>query len=58
MSVAIQFQITGEARMKLKSWFTYYNEQRPHQALGMKTPIEVYKLAALLCSFWWIITFF
>ena len=28
------------------AWFRYYNEQRPHQALGMKTPRETYKLAA------------
>jgi putative transposase len=40
------FKSLEEARMTLKSWFTYYNEQRPHQALGMKTPVEVYKLAA------------
>jgi hypothetical protein len=40
------FKSLEEARMTLKSWFTYYNEQRPHQALGMKTAVEVYKLAA------------
>lgn len=40
------FQSLEEARQALRSWFNYYNEQRPHQALGMKTPRMIYKLAA------------
>jgi len=28
-------EVTGE-------WFRYYNSARPHQALGSKTPDEVY----------------
>jgi len=26
----------------LKTYFTYYNEGRPHQSLGYKTPSEVH----------------
>lgn len=40
------FASLDEARKALGAWFRYYNEQRPHQALGMKTPRETYKLAA------------
>ena len=40
------FASLEEARQALGAWFRYYNEQRPHQALGMKTPREVYQLAA------------
>lgn len=40
------FASLDEARQALGAWFRYYNEQRPHQALGMKTPREVYQLAA------------
>jgi putative transposase len=29
----------------LSDWIQFYNEQRPHQALGMKTPTEVYRLS-------------
>jgi putative transposase len=41
-----RFENIDEARQALRAWFRYYNEQRPHQALGMKTPSEIYKLAA------------
>jgi putative transposase len=40
------FASLDEARQALGAWFKYDNEQRPHQALGMKTPRETYKLAA------------
>lgn len=40
------FTSLDEARQALRKWFRYYNEQRPHQALGMKTPREMFKLAA------------
>lgn len=40
------FASLDEAREALGAWFRYYNEHRPHQALGMKTPREVYQLAA------------
>lgn len=37
------FKSLDEARQTLRAWFKYYNEQRPHQALGMKTPNMVYQ---------------
>lgn len=40
------FNTIDEARAALGSYFRYYNEQRPHQALGMKTPQSIFKLAA------------
>ncbi len=32
----------GEARRELGAYFRFYNDQRPHQALGYKTPGEVF----------------
>lgn len=32
----------NEAAMNIKNYFLFYNEQRPHQAHGYKTPKEVY----------------
>lgn len=29
------FKSLDEARYIIRQWFRYYNEQRPHQALGM-----------------------
>jgi putative transposase len=31
-----------EARQGIREYLTFYNEQRPHQALGYQTPAEVY----------------
>ena len=31
-----------EARRELSSYFRFYNDQRPHQALGYRTPAEVF----------------
>jgi putative transposase len=31
-----------EARRELRRYFRFYNEERPHQALGYRTPAEVY----------------
>jgi putative transposase len=31
-----------EVRLGLKNYFKFYNEQRPHQGLGYKTPAEIY----------------
>jgi putative transposase len=31
-----------EARRELRAYFRFYNEERPHQALGYSTPAEVY----------------
>ncbi|MBR7781202.1 integrase core domain-containing protein, partial [Undibacterium sp. LFS511W] len=30
----------------IAGWIGFYNNQRPHQALGMKTPAEAFALAA------------
>ena len=32
----------GEARRELGAYFRFYNDQRPHQALGYRTPGEVF----------------
>ena len=35
--------VTGsQARREIGTWFTYYDEDRPHSALGDKTPAETY----------------
>ena len=31
-----------DARRKLADYFDWYNRQRPHQALGYKTPDQIY----------------
>ena len=33
-----------ELRHGLKNWFSFYNQERPHQTLGNKTPDEVYSV--------------
>jgi putative transposase len=42
------FQIGSQAREEIGFWMTYYNEDRPHSALGGRTPNEAYheRLAA------------
>jgi transposase InsO family protein len=32
----------GEAQNSLDDYFNFYNTERPHQALGYRTPYEVY----------------
>ena len=41
-----RFESIDEANRVLGYWIDWYNQHRPHQALGMKTPREVYQLAA------------
>lgn len=36
------YQSVSEAKESLKMFFKFYNQERPHQALGWKTPEEVY----------------
>ena len=36
----------GEARTNLAAYFRFYNHERPHQALGYRTPAAVYRAAA------------
>ena len=31
-----------DARRELGAYFRFYNDQRPHQALGYRTPAEVF----------------
>ncbi len=40
------FESLQRASRVIADWIGFYNHQRPHQALGMKTPAEVYALAA------------
>ena len=40
-----RFESLQHANRVLSDWIQFYNEQRPHQALGMKTPTEVYRLS-------------
>ena len=37
------FQSPHEARQRIGAWFDFYNDERPHQALGYRTPAVVYK---------------
>ena len=32
-----------ELKRSLKEYFIFYNEVRPHQSLGYKTPEEIYR---------------
>lgn len=41
-----RFETQQHASRVIGDWITFYNHQRPHQALGMKTPAEAYALAA------------
>ena len=41
-----RFESLANAYSTIGQWLRYYNTQRPHQALGYKTPREVYNLAA------------
>jgi putative transposase len=52
------YQIVEDARQGLGQYFPFYNHERPHQALGYRTPAEVYvapagrggSLAPLRCA--------
>ncbi len=41
-----RFESLQHANRVLADWIRFYNHQRPHQALGMKTPAEAYALVA------------
>lgn len=41
-----RFETLQHASRVIGDWIGFYNNQRPHQALGMKTPAEAFKLAA------------
>ncbi len=37
------YQTVAEARTGIDAYLEFYNRQRPHQALGYRTPAEVYQ---------------
>ena len=39
----IAYAYAGEARRELGAYFRFYNDQRPYQALGYRTPGEVFQ---------------
>ena len=36
------YQIVPEAKKSFKNYFNFYNNERPHQSLGYKTPREIH----------------
>jgi putative transposase len=36
------YELVPEARAGIGNWFRFYNQQRPHQSLGYRTPAELY----------------
>lgn len=41
-----RFETLQRASRVISDWISFYNNQRPHQALDMRTPAEAFKLAA------------
>jgi len=41
-----RFETLQHASRVIADWVSFYNNRRPHQALGMKTPAEAFALAA------------
>jgi len=41
-----RFETIQHASRVIGNWIGFYNHKSPHQALGMKTPTETFKLAA------------
>ena len=39
----LDFESSEERRYNLRLWEMYYNHHRPHQGLGGKIPIQVYR---------------
>jgi putative transposase len=40
----------AQARLGLRAWLAFYNDQRKHQALDYQTPAEVYRRAKATCG--------
>jgi putative transposase len=38
------FETGGEAQTGIGRWIDFYNQQRPHSALGDRTPDEAYAI--------------
>ena len=36
------YGLVPEARVGIGNWFRFYNQQRPHQSLGYRTPAKLY----------------
>ena len=36
------YETVGEAKAGIGSWISFYNVSRPHQALGYRTPTQVF----------------
>lgn len=45
-----RFESQQHASRVIGDWIEFYNTRRPHQALGMKTPAEVYRKAYRLAA--------
>jgi putative transposase len=41
-----RFESLHHVSRVISDWNGFYNQRRPHQTLGMKTPVEAFKLAA------------
>jgi putative transposase len=41
-----RFEALQHASRVFSDWIGFYNNQRPHQALGMRTPAKTFKLVA------------
>jgi putative transposase len=37
------YALVPEARTGIGNWLRFYNQQRPHQSLGYRTPAELYQ---------------
>jgi putative transposase len=44
------YQGMVDGRLGISRWFSFYNEERSHQALGYRTPGEVYRESLLLAA--------
>jgi putative transposase len=40
-----KYRSPWEARTGIENYFRFYNEERPHQNLNDKTPLEIYKIS-------------
>jgi putative transposase len=38
-----RYEVVPQLLAGLKDYFPFYNERRPHQSLGYRTPAEVYR---------------
>jgi putative transposase len=44
------YQDVGEARRSIAAYFDFYNHERVHQALGYRTPRQVFEKCCRLLS--------